>query len=490
MEPHNESLYQLIRRSLTPEGTLPDDFSLPKIDGKKVHFVDGAMDGIKVFHTSLAPEAAPLLEEAVTAASGGDTKRARSLVDAFCEEGCMLTAIDKIQEFIIERRDQLDAPSLYHFGLLLAQTGTHREEVKFGLSLLELFNTGLDEKVRRMVRALACSDEFTLFCLFVMGAWDNANDEIFSAAKHVRGWGRIHAVERLEPETEEIETWLAEHGCENDILPSYSALECATKTRYLERLRGEISLSQYRAAAGLMSGLLDEGPTAGISACEEPGAILSAFLNQSRRLPLVADDYPVIAEIKDYAKEHDLEEPMRAAEALLNSPACKDALEMDMARGRNLRLAKQLGLDYVPWTVRAIEDDFRKNFHLVDLLMPDGILVDRMIALFEERLPLSELASGSADEMGLGDQFRDHSALGYIVQHLRPYPGKGQTLIRASLISPVVSNRNMALNVLDAWVKEEGRPLAALYPDLDAYLRDILDREVREDVRGRMETLL
>ena len=163
---------------------------------------------------------------------------------------------------------------------------------------------------------------------------------------------------------------------------------------------------------------------------------------------------------------------------------------MDMARGRNLRLAKQLGLDYVPWTVRAIEDDFRKNFHLVDLLMPDGILVDRMIALFEERLPLSELASGSADEMGLGDQFRDHSALGYIVQHLRPYPGKGQTLIRASLISPVVSNRNMALNVLDAWVKEEGRPLAALYPDLDAYLRDILDREVREDVRGRMETLL
>ena len=490
MESNNESLYQLIHRSLTPEGTLPNDFSLPKTDGEKIHFADGAMDGISVFHTALHPEAAPLLEEAVTAASAGDTERARSLVDSFCKDGRMLAAIDKIQEFIIDRRDQLNAPAIYRFGLQLAQTGTHREEVKFGLSLLELFQTGSNENVRNMVRDLACSDEFTLFCLFVMGTWDNANEEIFSAAKNARGWGRIHAVERLEPETEEIETWLAEHGWDNDVLPSYSALECAQKTRYLERLRGEMSQDQYRAAAGLMAGLLDEGPTVGISACEEPGAVLTAFLGQSSRLPLTADDYPVIAEIRDYAESHDLEEPKLAADALLGSPACREALARDMAQGNNLRLAKRLGLDYVPWTVKAMEDDFDKNFSLVDLLMPDGLLVDQMIALFEERLPLDALSTGSADEMGLGEAFRDHRALSYIVQHLRPYPGKGITLLRAALNSPVVSNRNMALSALEEWVKKEDRPLDDLYPELHAYLRELLDREVREDVRGRLELLL
>ena len=35
-----ESLYQLIHRSLTPEGMLPEDFSLPKPDGNQIHFAD------------------------------------------------------------------------------------------------------------------------------------------------------------------------------------------------------------------------------------------------------------------------------------------------------------------------------------------------------------------------------------------------------------------------------------------------------------------
>ena len=47
-----ESLYQLIHRSLTPEGLLPEDFSLPKPDGNQIHFADGAMDGITIFPVS------------------------------------------------------------------------------------------------------------------------------------------------------------------------------------------------------------------------------------------------------------------------------------------------------------------------------------------------------------------------------------------------------------------------------------------------------
>lgn len=57
----------------------------------------------------------------------------------------------------------------------------------------------------------------------------------------------------------------------------------------------------------------------------------------------------------------------------------------------------------------------------------------------EETLPLQEIASGPADSLGLGPEFRHHSALGFVLQDLRRFPGKGWPLIRAGLQSPVVS---------------------------------------------------
>ena len=87
--------------------------------------------------------------------------------------------------------------------------------MKFGLALLELFDLNGKEPVKTAVRELACSDEFTIFALFLMRSWDEPDREIFQAAKKVRGWGRIHAVERLDPVDEEMERWLLAEGWDN-----------------------------------------------------------------------------------------------------------------------------------------------------------------------------------------------------------------------------------------------------------------------------------
>ena len=75
-----ESLYQLIHRSLTPEGILPEDFSLPKPDGNQIHFADGAMDGITIFHTATGEADTGLLEQAVWAANRDRMEEAQGLV--------------------------------------------------------------------------------------------------------------------------------------------------------------------------------------------------------------------------------------------------------------------------------------------------------------------------------------------------------------------------------------------------------------------------
>lgn len=485
-----EPIYEIIHRSLTPEGVLPDDFSLPNPDAGKIHFADGAMDGIAVFHMSGSSEDTQLLKQAVCATDRGDRDEALDLVARFCEKGHMLGAIDDIQQYIIDRREELAAKKLFLLGRDLMLEGTHREAVKFGMSLLELFDISGNEPVKEAVRELACSDEFTIFALFLMRSWDDPDQEIFRAAKRTRGWGRIHAVERLNPETEEIKSWLLAEGWNNTVLPAYSALECFQKADCAKLLEGEMTREQYGSMSGLMDGLMDEGPISGISACGSPERVLEAFLYQSGRFELTPSEYSVIAQILDYAEEHQMESVATQAQALLQSGACRTLFQREMERGENLRLAKRLGLDYVPYAMDAVTRDFRKNYHYVDLLMPEGTHAQELIRLFEEKLPLEEMACGSADEMGLGEAFADYRILLYIVQHLKSRPGMGIRLIQAAVNAPVVNNRNMALNVLEEWTKARELPLAECYPELWEMLRGLRDHEVREDVRGRMDALI
>lgn len=484
-----ESLYELIHRALTSEGMLPKGFSLPKPNAEKIHFADGAMDGIAIFHTSNSAQGVELLEQAVCAANRDDAGGARELVRRFCETGCMIGAIDEIQQYIIGHQEELAAGKLYQLGRDLMLGGTHREEVKFGMALLELFNTNGNEEIKQAVRELACSDEFTIFALFLMQSWDNPELEIYQAARKVRGWGRIHAVERLTPVDEEMERWILSEGWDNTVLPAYSALECFQKARCAQLLDEEMTREQYISMSGLMSGLLDEGPVRGISACDNPEQVLISFLRQSGRFDLTAAEYAVAAQILDYARDNKMEPVVLAAERLLKSRGCMLVLQRDMERGESLRLAKQLGLDYAPYAMAAINEDFQRNYHYIDLLMSEEEYAVRLIHLFEEKLPLDEMAAGSADEMGLGEAFTDYRILVYMIQHLKNRPGMGVRLIQTALKAPVVNNRNMALTVLEEWVKDKGCSLGKCYPDLHQLLLELRESEVRHDIRTRMDAL-
>ena len=204
---------------------------------------------------------------------------------------------------------------------------------------------------------------------------------------------------------------------------------------------------------------------------------------------MTAADYSVIAQILDYAKEHSLDAAAAAAGELLDGETCRAVMQREMEKGEGLRLAKRLGMDYAPYAMAAMKRDFRRYYHYVDLLMPGEDYAMELIRLFEERLPLDEMACGSADEMGLGEEFENYRILIYMVQYLKERPGMGVRLIRTALNAPVVNNRNMALTVLEEWVKLRGCPLAECYPELAGLLRELRENEVREDVRNRMDAL-
>jgi hypothetical protein len=116
--------------------------------------------------------------------------------------------------------------------------------------------------------------------------------------------------------------------------------------------------------------------------------------------------------------------------------------------------------------------------------------IDKIVALAESVLPLEQVATGPSNEMGLGPQYQVHQCLDFIVQDLKQFPEKGWGLIVTSLKSPVIRNRNMALNALDAWGMDhwpEGTKqllLAASQLEPEQKIKDRIEQLLRE---GKIE---
>src|SRR5258708_7530826 len=74
---------------------------------------------------------------------------------------------------------------------------------------------------------------------------------LWSLAGSVEGWGRIHAVERLQgTDDEEIRDWMVRHGFRNTVMNEYLAWIAATTGRLAGRLAQEDSGGERSAAAG------------------------------------------------------------------------------------------------------------------------------------------------------------------------------------------------------------------------------------------------
>ena len=314
-QPRGRSLYRLIASSVV-NGALPADFSLPEEPGSPQSlWADGAQDGVSLYHMGeqeVGEEQRELLFSALDCADSGQTIRAEALLRELSKKCRALPLNTLIWEYVMDHLEEALTPLLHAFGVILAMSSDNTECVKMGLSILAVFKTG--EKTKNVVRTLALCDEFTYFALFVMGPWENGNREVFEATKRVRGWGRIHGVRMLEPDSEEIRRWLLSEGIKNNVHPSYSALECWIKSGAAKLLTGGDALSRedFVSIRDLIGALLDEAPAPGISAVEDDEDCILAFLDRAAEETLSPEDIGVIRELEEHYSEEEHDSPQIA----------------------------------------------------------------------------------------------------------------------------------------------------------------------------------
>ncbi len=506
-----EAIYSYIKRNLNSEGELPTECeelpdSIEFYEDKPLRWVSGAMDGVIGHHAGSGEEkenmirVTKLLREQVVKPSNA-TRRETYL--AFMDDG-VLGYIDPLLEHL-RRQSDLNFKVLYDEAKWFAKEGAHRGVVKMGIALLGLFNCEQDEE---LLMTLGKHEEFTLFVsVAFQNGFVNSNQKLFELAKCVHGWGKIHLVERLEADTDEIKNWLLRHGCYNSIMSEYLAYTCAVKGNLKDALRSQsIDEKLYKGAEIIIAALIAGGPAEDIDDYDESMPVITNFLRHSLVHCNTLGDLLVVTDIKDFLEKEDeiwekrlevgwnnktRENCLEECKKVISQNRWEDAIwnelgsEDDYKKYCATRAARVLGIEIWPQLYAELHTKPLDSGLYYELMRTENKeRIKKIVAFAEENLPLKDIATGPGIESGFGPDFKAHGCLDFILQDLDGHEGVGGKLILTGLKSTVIRNRNMALKALQAWNKSS-------WPEetIDI-LSELFKIEPDSNVRERIEDIL
>ena len=441
----------------------------------RVRWVAGGLDGAISHHIMLG-DASPgkpqaLLELFQTYCSGPTSHNKKAIYDYLVEN----PAIDFVDQFMdaLPKDKSLNYDRLYECAKSFAIEATDREPVKIGIAILGRFRPTAD---RELLLTIGRHEEFTQYSAVALGnSSDNPEPDMWTLAKNVQGWGRICTVERLaKTHDPAIKRWLLREGYRNSVMYEYLAYTCAVAGDLKTELEhDEIDNGLLDAAGDVIGALISGGPAESMDDYADGAAVVERYLVWMQTRATSLSHFLAVAGIKVYVTDKNANWAARTqrgwtadwrakcaelCSAVLSNPRWREqivgGLEStdDGAFYDADRAAGFLGVDTWPTNWRRLQQAPGKShnwYGVMKLCNQDRI--PAVIALAERTIPLEQIATGPAKEVGLGKEFQAHSCLDYVLQDLGRFPGYGYELIEVGLKSPVVRNRNMALKALSEW---------------------------------------
>ena len=484
LENKNLSIYELIKSSIQSDGSLPENFSLPQEETDEISWADGAMDGVFLYHTARNEDSIEPLKNILFQISEGKFEEAHNNLNN--SDFSIVSVRMPLLDWIIQEKKQINANNLYEFTISQLKSSKNKESIKFSLVVLLLMGVEKDVKAMEIIKTLALSDEFTLFCLDIITRLENSNEEIFEIVKKVKGWGRVHSISYLEATNDEIKDWLLEEGCHNEIDSAYTALTCAKKINLLELLEKEnISNKKFNDISYLITALLDEGPASGISSLEHRKILIERYLKKAKYLSSTENDYRAVMMIKEYIKDGKKinNNFIKICNEILNSEKTVNNIKELMKKGYSYDIAKYIKIDIEPYALEYLQSNLLKNPYIIyDISKKENI--EKLVLLVERRLPLEKMKGFPTDKINFINE--EFTVLDVAVRTLENFEGIGKSLIIYALNSPYVNVRYGAANTLGKW-----KDMGYIFPDeIIENIENLEKIEVDDELKEKLNKLV
>lgn len=499
-----ESIFQHVR--LNRPDPLPDE---SVVRGKnQFGWSAGAWDGVMGHSWKGTDPPARGSEIVLTLRSLLERADARTISTLYrlVVEEPLLPSLELLVGELTESLSSVDRGRLLEIGRYFATRSPHRESVKFGISLIGLVGEQPDIDT---LKILGKNEEFTLY---VSSALNQVAPEpeqaLWELAKEVKGWGRIQTVERLKgTQNAAIKAWMLRDGFRNTVMDEYLACVCARTGRLDEALNQQfVDDALLDGAADIIHALITGGPAEGIDDYAESANACEAYVNHvwSRR-NLGLRHFLAIAKLGWFLSHPDgwnERERLGWTESRRSGlrATCDDIISWERWRSQIQQsldstdefafyqadsAASTLGID--TWDIhfnRVKVAPLTSSSWFRLMQQTNESRIDEVVTYVEATLPFDQIETGPADEMGLGPEFLPHQALDWVLQDLSRFPGKGWRLIKAGMHSPAERNRNMAINALASWRRQDW-PADAVHLIMKAH-----EAEPVDSIKRRLGDLL
>ena len=495
-------------RFLTKEGqNLPDEEV--RFKDAKMRWVPGGIDGTFGHHGTVNnnPDLGKKVAELIEEISRSNKIEHKIELYTILSDDMVMDYIDSALNEIYQLKLYPD-PYLYNYSKWLAYESPDRGTVKFGIALLGILQNYEDVK---KILILGLQEEFTLFA---MVAIENIVQEqerehyLWEMGKKVNGWGRIHIVERLSgTENPEIMEWLLYEGYKNNIMYEYLAYICVMTGELHIALKQEpIGEKLLLAASDLIIALINGGPAENIDQYSKAAEVIQSYIAHIMNIFNHIEYLNTADSIRSYLEyeHHNWDELSKNGwnkeiakkiisdvKIYIKNPKWQEITLSKLKSNDNKEFwlgqsaARVLNIDI--WNIhwKRLQEKSNESSRWFQVI--HRITLERLNKVLEyamKELPLEKIGTGPADEIGLGKKYNWHSCLDFVVQELKNFPRKGILLILTALKSPVVRNRNMALNALSSWGEENRND------DILNALNKAYEVEPVENVKVRIKKLL
>ena len=402
---------------------------------------------------------------------------------------------------LIDNISFFDPHKLSTLAYSLVMFGTKTETVKLGLLLLVLFDFADDEIVKKHLITIGLYEEFTSYILSNVKGWpENERNHVYYVyAQKLTGWGKINAVEQLEPVNDEVKEWILKNGCRNDVSFGYLGKTAYEKCGLTKRLKdGGLDEEEMQGVRDIMRGLLDEEYVKGISEINHPARLAMLYLKELSNHKVEIDDAANMYELREFilnkddsSAPEDKENAVKLLDRLLGLSEAEKMIRSGVVDDTKLALfaAEKAGIDVSGELMEQLKYNFAAYYKYGHYFFEKGAYADEYINICEKNLTVLELSEGMGMDVPDTDS-EQKWRLDAVVGQLSPYPGRGIRLVTAALNSSILCYRQAAARVLKDWEKAENANIKKMNPELLKAVKKLKKKEVDNSLKQEWDDIL